>query len=282
MDRKTLAIYIILAISIIGNIYGYASNTKLDKNNSSLEETLSNKESDIANILNENELLLEGLENERAKNYDLQDRVQEAESQLGTLEKLQETDRELLQKYSKVYFLNEHYEPKNLRKVDQKYVVKSEEEYIHIEVYPFLKDLLREAEKDGVDLRVISAFRSYNEQKSLKSSYTVTYGSGANTFSADQGYSEHQLGTTVDFSTEDLGTNYEAIGKTRGFRWLEDNAHKYGFTLSYPENNQYYQYEPWHWRFVGIELASYLNREKIHFYDMDQRDINEYLIELFN
>jgi D-alanyl-D-alanine carboxypeptidase len=111
----------------------------------------------------------------------------------------------------------------------------------------------------------------------------VTYGSGANAFSADQGYSEHQLGTTFDFTTEGIGgglvTSFE---NTPAFAWLKDNAHKYGFTLSYPKDNAYYVYEPWHWRFVGEDLAEDLHEAGKTFYDWDQREIDKYLIKIFD
>ena len=110
----------------------------------------------------------------------------------------------------------------------------------------------------------------------------VRYGSGtANSFSAEQGYSEHQLGTTVDFTTKSLSGKLGGFDKTAEYKWLTENAHKFGFTLSYPPNNSYYTFEPWHWRFVGGDLARYLYNRNLHFYDMAQRDIDEYLIDIF-
>jgi D-alanyl-D-alanine carboxypeptidase len=111
----------------------------------------------------------------------------------------------------------------------------------------------------------------------------VTYGAGtANQFSADQGYSEHQLGTTVDFTTSSVGATFSGFEDTESYRWLRDEAHRYGFVLSYPPNNSYYQFEPWHWRFVGVDLAQDLHQDDTYFYDLDQREINEYLITLFD
>ena len=52
--------------------------------------------------------------------------------------------------------------------------------------------------------------------------------------------------------------------------------------LSYPKGNAYYIFEPWHWRFVGKDLAKDLHRHKEYFYDWDQRDIDEYLIDFFD
>lgn len=231
----------------------------------------------------ENNTLSEALYSEQKRNEDFEDQLDELADTLGVLEKLSETDPELLQKYSKVYFLNEHYAPPKFKKLPSAYGYPEDEVHnIHAEVYPFLEDLMEAAEDDDIDIRVASAFRSYTEQTSLKSNYTVTYGSGANTFSADQGYSEHQLGTTVDFTTTTLNGGLNGFQNTPAYEWLKDNAYKYGFVLSYPEGNAYYQFEPWHWRFVGRDLARYLDRRNIHFYDMDQRDIDEYLVEIFD
>jgi zinc D-Ala-D-Ala carboxypeptidase len=63
---------------------------------------------------------------------------------------------------------------------------------------------------------------------------------------------------------------------------MKDNAYKYGFTLSYPESNTYYTFEPWHWRFVGEDLARDLRSDKAYFYDWDQRKIDGYLVNIFD
>ena len=68
---------------------------------------------------------------------------------------------------------------------------------------------------------IISGFRSFNEQSNLKDNYKVVYGTGANKFSADQGYSEHQLGTTVDFTSTDLGAGFNSFAKSKEYEWLE-------------------------------------------------------------
>ena len=199
------------------------------------------------------------------------------------LEKLTTTDSELLQKYSKVYFLNEHYMPADLVVIDEKYDLENGKEVtIHADVWDYLEELLEEAEDDDVDLMVLSGFRSYTEQSTLKGMYTATYGVGANTFSADQGYSEHQLGTAVDFTTKHMGGDLSSFELTEAYSWLLKNAHKYGFTMSYPEGNEYYEYEPWHWRFVGKDLARDLRKEGKYFYDLEQREIDTYLIEIFD
>src|SRR5690606_34249285 len=114
-----------------------------------------------------------------------QGQISEIAGTVGILDKLAKTDEELLKKYSKVYFLNENYYPSRLTVIDDKYLVETARNFeIHAEVWPYLEDLLEEANDDGINLRVASAFRSFETQSSLKAGYKVLYGSGANQFSA--------------------------------------------------------------------------------------------------
>lgn len=198
-------------------------------------------------------------------------------------QKLQSLDPELLQKYSKVYFLNENYVPASLSAIDSQYVSgKNRTLQFQSNAYPFLKKMLDDQAAQGLHLLVASAYRSFGTQAALKSSYVITYGSGANKFSADQGYSEHQLGTTVDFTTASMGDLSSKFDTSPEYTWLTENAYKYGFILSYPKNNKYYIYEPWHWRFVGIDLATNLHLQGKYLYDMDQRDLDGYLLSIFD
>ena len=174
-------------------------------------------------------------------------------STVGTLNKLSQTDKELLKKYSKVYFLNENYVPAKLAQVDGAYTFDGGggNFLIHAEVWPRLKMLLDNARSNNLSLLIASAFRSFDIQASLKSEYKVVYGAGtANQFSADQGYSEHQLGTAVDFTTTSAGGTLSKFQADPAYKWLENNAYKFGF-------NKY-------------------------FYDLDQREIDAYLIKLFD
>lgn len=214
----------------------------------------------------------------------IQSRLGGFESSLGTLEKLSKVDPELLQKYSKVFFLNEHYAPERLAQIEPQNVYnEARVEKISAQVLPYLEDLLHDAQRDGIELYVKSAYRSFEEQSKLKSAYSVTYGAGtANTFSADQGYSEHQLGTTVDFISTGQGGELAGFDQTAAYTWLQKNAYKYGFVLSYPPNNAHYIFEPWHWRFVGESLADYLHDRGKYLYELEQRTIDEYLAELFD
>lgn len=220
---------------------------------------------------------------EKNKNDSFQNQINKISGTVGSLDKLSKTDKELLQKYSKVYFLNENYIPEKLVQIDKKYLyTESVPKEIHAKVEPFLNDMLDAALDDNVKIWVVSAYRSFGTQAALKNSYSVTYGTGANAFSADQGYSEHQLGTTLDFTTEGINGGLDGFDATAAYTWLQKNAYKYGFILSYPQNNSYYEYEPWHWRFVGQDLAKYLHTKGVNFYDVDQRTIDTYLISIFD
>ncbi|MDO8492079.1 MAG: M15 family metallopeptidase [bacterium] len=204
---------------------------------------------------------------------------------VSTLQKLAAIDSELLKKYSKVYFLNENYTPAHLTLIPQGNVYSNTQQELFLaEAQSFLLKLLAAAKADGVTLYVKSSYRSFGRQQALKAEYTIIYGAGtANSFSADQGYSEHQLGTAVDFVTSGLGGELtNSFDGTAAFEWLTKNAYKFGFEISYGVNNTYYVYEPWHWRFVGVKLATYLHDQNINFYDMDQRDIDTYLANLFD
>ncbi|MCI0542414.1 M15 family metallopeptidase [bacterium] len=232
---------------------------------------------DVAITKNESTQLTEKLRQE-------QENVSKISGTIGTLEKLAKTDPELLAKYSKVFFLSENYIPERLVDIPTNYLYSDNRpERFEQRVLPYLQKMIDEAKLAGVTIYIKSGYRSFAEQKELKNAYSVTYGAGtANQFSAEQGYSEHQLGTTVDFITTGLGGQLSGFEKTTAYTWLLGNAHRYGFTLSYPPGNSFYIYEPWHWRFVGIALATRLKNENIHFYDLDQREIDKYLVNILD
>jgi LAS superfamily LD-carboxypeptidase LdcB len=246
--------------------------------------TIRTLEQDLLQAKENINALMGALTEEQHRMFVFDEQIKAITGVVGTLDKLSKTDPELLKKYSKVYFLNENYAPATLAALDAAYLYPEDTpEYIHSQALPFLRDLLQSAHGNGVELRIISAYRSFDEQISIKSGYKFIYGAGtANQFSADQGYSEHQLGTTIDFTTPETGTLSSGFKKTPAYTWLLDHAHEYGFVLSYPEKNTYYTFEPWHWRFVGVALAIELHAKNIHFYDMDQRDIDAYLISIFD
>lgn len=240
-------------------------------------------EQKMSEVQQENNDITATLSEEQKKNLDLEREKRRNERKIDTLTKLTTIDPELLKKYSKVYFLSENYVPRKLDNIDVKYLIDPAKPIrILDDISKNLDDMLEDANRDGVQLRALSAYRSFEEQRGLKSGYVVQYGTGANSFSAEQGYSEHQLGTTIDFTTPTIKGAYTSFDTTTAYAWLEKNAYKYGFILSYPKGNTYYVYEPWHWRFVGEDLADDLRDDDMHFYEMDQRKIDGYLINIFD
>ena len=253
---------------------------KVSENEVTLKEGVAALDAKIKNLA---EVFESTLTEEQKKNSDLREELEDITSAVGVLERVSTTDRDLLKKYSKTFFLNENYTPLELTPIDAQYRSGGGANFqILSDVWSYLKDLFEEAEGDGLSLRALSAYRSFGTQTALKASNVVTYGEGANRFSADQGYSEHQLGTALDFTTEARDGVLEGFDTTPEYQWLRDNAHKYGFILSYPPDNAYYKFESWHWRFVGVELARKLNNDDMYFYDMDQRVIDSYLAKIFD
>lgn len=247
-----------------------------------LEYALSQKDEE----LNVHKQLLANVQSELRKTgqsrYEMQAAAQKALDAADTFNKLNETDKELLAKYSKTYFLNEHYTPSNLVGLSSEWAWQGKDISINGDALPFLLNMLSDMKSDGPEPRIVSAYRSFGTQESLKHRHEVTYGTTqANKFVADQGFSEHQLGTTIDITDAETG-GLNGFDDTNEYEWLVKNAHKYGFVLSYPESNAYYAYEPWHWRFVGKELAAHLHSEEKYFYDLPQREINSYLIKIFD
>lgn len=245
--------------------------------------TVSELKNELSNVRVELELLADDYRDERNRNQEFENELRALAGTIGELDKLAKTDKELLQKYSKVYFLSENYIPERLQQINDQYVLAGRgDQYFHARAVSKLTDMIGAAKRAGHDLKVISAYRSFETQTELKGQFTQVYGSGANAFSADQGYSEHQLGTAVDVTTPEVGGTFSSFAETEAYEWMLKNAHRFGFVLSYPEGNQFYIFEPWHWRFVGEDLARDLNRAGANFYDWEQREIDKYLLTIFD
>ncbi len=127
-----------------------------------------------------------------------------------------------------------------------------------------LENMMKAASSEDYLIRLLSGYRSYDDQVWTYQQYVDQYGKEeADTFSARPGHSEHQTGLAVDIGAKDTTCDLEAcFAATPLGVWLKDNAHKYGFILRYPEGKSSitgYQYEPWHFRYVGLENAKAIN-----------------------
>jgi D-alanyl-D-alanine carboxypeptidase len=124
-----------------------------------------------------------------------------------------------------------------------------------------LTEMVKAAADAGVNLYVTSAYRSYDEQEQLYTSYSSLLKQSELIVSCAQaGYSEHQLGLAVDFTDDtSVSSQTEAFADTAAGQWLYQHAHEYGFILRYPKDKQNvtgFSYKPWHYRYVGTDTAN--------------------------
>lgn len=189
------------------------------------------------------------------------------------------TDVKILEDYSSITTLVNKYNalPKtakfdNLVTLEKPYSNTGKRQ-VRSEMYEPLKQMMDDAKKEGLNLFVISAFRSYETQEYLFNNTKKKHGLNyALTYQAKPGHSEHELGLAVDFNT-----TQEKFKKSKEYAWLKQNAYKYGFIERYPENKVFitgYGYEPWHYRYLGIDIATKIFIENITY--------EEYLIKYKN
>ena len=123
------------------------------------------------------------------------------------------------------------------------------------------------AAADGHAVRIISAYRDYATQAALYDGYVARDGrDAADAYSARPGHSEHQTGLVVDL--DDFGDCYlsPCFGRTPAGAWLAEHAAEHGFIVRYPEGEQGvtgFMPEPWHFRYVGPELATQLREAAV-------------------
>ena len=134
---------------------------------------------------------------------------------------------------------------------------------LRLEAAEHLKNLVAAAAANGEELVVASAFRSYSDQSFTHERLKSIYGSGADAMSAAPGHSQHQLGTAVDFTNWVAAYQVQPVfGQASASWWLENHATEYGFVLSYPPGKDQtgYEYEPWHYRYIGTGNAGRLEK----------------------
>ena len=129
------------------------------------------------------------------------------------------------------------------------------------------REMALAADKENLTLIINSGYRDYDYQEKLYKKYEAKDGvEVADTYAARPGYSEHQTGLSLDIIT--YGAKADNFEEFEEFKWLQDNAHKYGFILRYPKDKSYltgYDYESWHYRYVGVEVATEIKKLGITF-----------------
>lgn len=166
---------------------------------------------------------------------------------------------------NKYYYVEENYVPKNLESVSNKYAVNGMK--MVKEAKEAFEEMASAAEKENLKIIAMSTYRSYEYQVNLYNKYKAKDGEEqADTYSGRPGHSEHQTGLAADICNGQLDyTNFE---KTKEFIWMNKHAHEYGFILRFPEdkvNETGYQYESWHYRYVGKDAAKYIKENNISF-----------------
>ncbi len=159
---------------------------------------------------------------------------------------------------NKHYYLDETYVPEtlvNVKDYNVNYIKRENETMLvakeAIENYKLMYDVAR---GENINLIIFSAYRSYEKQEHLYFNVNLEN----DTYSARPGHSEHQTGLALDISTSTHGLT-ESFSTSKEYMWLKDNAYKYGFIERYPKNKTditRYNYEPWHFRYVGKQIAS--------------------------
>jgi zinc D-Ala-D-Ala carboxypeptidase len=151
------------------------------------------------------------------------------------------------------------YAPKDLLPLRDYGVPTLGSEVLRREAAEHLGRLVKAAAADGEELVVASAYRSYHEQRLSHERLRSVLGAGADRMTAAPGHSQHQLGTAVDFTNGAAGYQLDvSFARTSAYWWLEHHGPEYGFVLAYPrgkENQSGYYWEPWHYRFVGVQDA---------------------------
>ena len=183
------------------------------------------------------------------------------EKYIDIQEAINKNTKEIL--VNKYYYLDENYIPNDLEELNLEYS-REGMKLVNIAKKAFEK-LHKEAKKDNMNIIVMSSYRSYEYQETLYNNYVKKDGKeNADTYSARPGFSEHQTGLAVDVYNQK--TSYTEFENTKEFTWMQNNAYKYGFILRFPkdkENETGYQYESWHYRYVGLDIAKYIHDKNI-------------------
>ncbi len=157
---------------------------------------------------------------------------------------------------NKKYKLSDSFVPANLVDMSVQYATAGVQ--MEATAYESFSQMCEAMREEGLNMYASSTYRSYDYQVTLYERYVSRDGvEAADTYSARPGHSEHQTGLVAD-----LATSQGSLSKfedTDEFNWMIANAHNYGWILRYPEGKEDitgFIYEPWHWRYVGEDIAT--------------------------
>ena len=190
--------------------------------------------------------------------------------------KTKNTNTILVNKY---HYLPKNYIPNNL--VETKEYAKTNLKMVDVAYNAYL-EMAKRIEEENLHIRIVSAYRSYEYQENLYNNY-LKYDEKekVDTYSARPGFSEHQTGLAIDIDNTVI--DYNRFHITQEFTWMQKNAYKYGFILRYPLGKEAitgYKYEPWHYRYVGKDIAKYIHDHEItyeeYYYEFIDKKISSY------
>lgn len=178
-----------------------------------------------------------------------------------------DTSKDYLLLVNKYYHLANDYEPGDLVNVSNRYFYGSNHKIRQV-VYDAFIDMWQEAYKENIYFIINSSYRSYDSQMKVYDDYKNSQGTTyADSIAARPGYSEHQTGLALDIFSKDYTTAASFKGSTAHL-WLQNNAYRFGFIERYPEGKEKitgFAAESWHWRYVGVEVATYIHDNNITF-----------------
>lgn len=182
-------------------------------------------------------------------------------------EDMEETDTSKgdLMLVNKYYKLTKDYQPEEIVPISLQFSYEGNEISKH--VYERFRSMWNAANEEGLTLIVNSSYRDYETQDAVWKDYAQAQGEEwADNKAARAGSSEHETGLALDIVTDDVIMN--EFEETEEFKWLQDNAYKYGFILRYPKGKEDitgYEYESWHYRYVGEDVAKEIHDLDITF-----------------
>lgn len=163
--------------------------------------------------------------------------------------------------------VSEDYIPEDLVIPNIKFLEGTSNKYIVSEVADALEDMFKAAKKDNVTLIGVSGYRSYDYQDNLYKNKVKTKGKKyADKYVAVAGASEHQLGLAIDLVSSDYTSIDNGFANSKGFKWLDEHMQDYGFILRYLKGKEEitgYAFEPWHIRYVGVDVAKEIKNRGI-------------------
>ena len=159
-------------------------------------------------------------------------------------------------------YLAENYEPEDLVKISDKYASSDDMFASRLCVNAFI-EMHDAALREGYEIVINSAYRSYQDQQEISDLYLGVYGQKyVDNYVAKPGFSEHQTGLAFDIGSRKVNV----FANSEEYKWMLENAHKYGFINRFPkkhENITGFRSEPWHFRYVGKDIAKYIYENNI-------------------